>query len=128
MGSAPNYPYGTIDDIEAIAKLGKKYNIPVHVDACLGGFLIIFMKRAGYYIRKYDFSIDGVTSISVDTHKVSEIFRIKVLNDLLFQFSLFSTGSLQKEVQLYCIRTKSIVIINIRLQLNGLVAYTVRLQ
>lgn len=86
MGSAPNYPYGTIDDIEAIAKLGKKYNIPVHVDACLGGFLIIFMKRAGYYIRKYDFSIDGVTSISVDTHKVSEIFRIKVLNDLLFQF------------------------------------------
>ncbi|XP_055536387.1 sphingosine-1-phosphate lyase [Wyeomyia smithii] len=69
VGSAPNYPYGTMDDIVAIAKLGKKYNIPVHVDACLGGFLIIFMKRAGYPIRPFDFSVDGVTSISADTHK-----------------------------------------------------------
>lgn len=69
VGSAPNYPYGTMDNIEAIAKLGKKYNIPVHVDACLGGFLIIFMKRAGYNVRPFDFSVDGVTSISADTHK-----------------------------------------------------------
>lgn len=69
VGSAPNYPYGTMDDIEAIAKLGKKYNIPVHVDACLGGFLIIFMRRAGYQVAAFDFSIDGVTSISADTHK-----------------------------------------------------------
>lgn len=69
VGSAPNYPYGTIDDIEAIAKLGKKYNIPVHVDACLGGFLIIFMRKAGYPVKPFDFSVDGVTSISADTHK-----------------------------------------------------------
>lgn len=69
VGSAPNYPYGTMDNIEAIAKLGKKYNIPVHVDGCLGGFLIIFMKRAGYNVRPFDFSVDGVTSISADTHK-----------------------------------------------------------
>uniref|UniRef100_A0A1Q3FCN8 sphinganine-1-phosphate aldolase n=1 Tax=Culex tarsalis TaxID=7177 RepID=A0A1Q3FCN8_CULTA len=69
VGSAPNYPYGTMDDIEAIAKLGKKYNIPVHVDACLGGFLIIFMKMAGYPVKPFDFSVDGVTSISADTHK-----------------------------------------------------------
>ncbi|XP_065095837.1 sphingosine-1-phosphate lyase [Ochlerotatus camptorhynchus] len=69
VGSAPNYPYGTMDNIAAIAKLGKKYNIPVHVDACLGGFLIIFMRRAGYNVRSFDFSVDGVTSISADTHK-----------------------------------------------------------
>lgn len=69
VGSAPNYPYGTMDDIEAIAKLGKKYNIPVHVDGCLGGFLVIFMKRAGYHVKPFDFSVDGVTSISADTHK-----------------------------------------------------------
>ncbi|XP_058812882.1 sphingosine-1-phosphate lyase [Topomyia yanbarensis] len=69
VGSAPNYPYGTMDDIEAIAKLGLKYNIPVHVDACLGGFLIIFMKRAGYPLEPFDFSVRGVTSISADTHK-----------------------------------------------------------
>ncbi|XP_058453718.1 sphingosine-1-phosphate lyase-like [Malaya genurostris] len=69
VGSAPNYPYGTMDDIVAIAKLGKKYNIPVHVDACLGGFLIVFMRRAGYPVPPFDFSVDGVTSISADTHK-----------------------------------------------------------
>ena len=36
VGSAPQFPHGSIDDIVAIGKLGKKYNIPVHVDACLG--------------------------------------------------------------------------------------------
>jgi sphinganine-1-phosphate aldolase len=70
VGSAPNFPYGTMDDIVAIAALGRKYNIPVHVDACLGGFLILFMKRAGYNVAPFDFSVDGVTSISADTHKV----------------------------------------------------------
>lgn len=69
VGSAPNFPYGTIDDISGIAALGRKYNIPVHVDACLGGFVIIFMRRAGFPLRSFDFSIDGVTSISADTHK-----------------------------------------------------------
>ncbi|KAL7016927.1 hypothetical protein ACKWTF_010202 [Chironomus riparius] len=69
VGSAPNYPYGVMDDIEKIAKLARKYKIPLHVDACLGGFLIIFMKRAGYPLPKFDFSIKGVTSISCDPHK-----------------------------------------------------------
>ncbi|XP_050081819.1 sphingosine-1-phosphate lyase [Anopheles aquasalis] len=69
VGSAPNFPYGTMDDIEAIAALGRKYNIPVHVDACLGGFLIVFMKRAGYPVPPFDFRVPGVTSISADTHK-----------------------------------------------------------
>lgn len=60
-----------MDDIEAIAALGLKYNIPVHVDSCLGGFVIVFMKRAGYLLRPFDFSVDGVTSISADPHKVN---------------------------------------------------------
>lgn len=58
-----------MDDIEKIAKLARKYKIPMHVDACLGGFLVIFMKRAGYNLPKFDFSVKGVTSISADTHK-----------------------------------------------------------
>lgn len=58
-----------MDDIERIAKLARKYKIPLHVDACLGGFLVIFMKRAGYPLPKFDFSVKGVTSISADTHK-----------------------------------------------------------
>ncbi|XP_055316941.1 sphingosine-1-phosphate lyase [Sitodiplosis mosellana] len=69
IGSAPNFPYGTMDDIQAIAALGLKHNIPVHVDACLGGFLIPFMKRAGYPLPPFDFRVKGVTSISADPHK-----------------------------------------------------------
>lgn len=70
-GSAPNFPHGTMDNIPAIAALGRKYKIPVHVDACLGGFLIAFMNRAGYPTKPFDFCVDGVTSISADPHKVS---------------------------------------------------------
>lgn len=70
VGSAPNFPYGTMDDIDQISYLGVKYNIPVHVDGCLGGFLIAFMEDAGYPIPPFDFRLPGVTSISADTHKV----------------------------------------------------------
>ncbi|CAD7012010.1 unnamed protein product [Ceratitis capitata] len=69
VGSAPNFPYGTMDDIEAIAALGVKCKIPVHVDACLGSFVVALTREAGYKIRPFDFSVNGVTSISADTHK-----------------------------------------------------------
>ncbi|XP_024944855.1 sphingosine-1-phosphate lyase isoform X2 [Cephus cinctus] len=69
VGSTPNFPYGTKDNIEAISELGVRYGIPVHVDACLGGFLICFMQDAGYTIPPFDFILPGVTSISADTHK-----------------------------------------------------------
>ncbi|KAB0800592.1 hypothetical protein PPYR_06332 [Photinus pyralis] len=69
VGSAPNFPYGTMDDISAISELGLRYNIPVHVDSCLGGFLTAFMAEAGYPVPICDFRLPGVTSISADTHK-----------------------------------------------------------
>jgi len=68
-GSCPQFPHGTIDDIQAIAALGLKKGIPVHVDACLGGFLVPFMEEAGYPLPPFDFRVEGVTSISADTHK-----------------------------------------------------------
>ena len=69
IGNAPQYPYGIIDPIEEIAKLGRKYNIGVHVDCCLGGFILPFMDKAGFPIEPFDFRVEGVTSISADTHK-----------------------------------------------------------
>merc|ERR1711994_1078145 len=59
VGSAPQFPHGSIDDIEEIAVLGLKYNIPVHVDACLGGFLLAFMEDAGFHVRPFDFRVPG---------------------------------------------------------------------
>lgn len=67
--SAPNYPHGVIDQIEDLASFAKSKNILFHVDACLGGFLLPFVKKIGYDIPKFDFSIDGVTSMSADVHK-----------------------------------------------------------
>ncbi|KAJ8953168.1 hypothetical protein NQ318_017196 [Aromia moschata] len=69
VGSAPNFPYGTMDDIAAISELGFKYDVPVHVDSCLGGFLTCFMEEAGHPVPPCDFRLRGVTSISADTHK-----------------------------------------------------------
>lgn len=70
VGSAPNYPYGTMDDISALSDLAQKYDVPLHVDACLGGFVAIFMAQAGFPVPPFDFRLPGVTSISADTHKV----------------------------------------------------------
>ncbi|XP_010899830.1 sphingosine-1-phosphate lyase 1 isoform X1 [Esox lucius] len=67
--SAPQFPHGIIDPIEEVAKLAVKYNLPLHVDACLGGFLIVFMAKANYPLAPFDFRVKGVTSISADTHK-----------------------------------------------------------
>eukprot|EP01114_Cavostelium_apophysatum_P017080 TRINITY_DN498_c0_g1_i2.p1 TRINITY_DN498_c0_g1~~TRINITY_DN498_c0_g1_i2.p1 ORF type:complete len:525 (-),score=128.59 TRINITY_DN498_c0_g1_i2:83-1657(-) len=69
-GSAPNYPYGTVDPIPQLAALAKKNNIGFHTDGCLGGYLLPWLKKAGVKeITNFDFSVDGVTSMSVDTHK-----------------------------------------------------------
>lgn len=68
-GSAPQFPHGVMDPVIEIAGLGLRYDIPVHVDACLGGFLIPFMDDAGFPLAPFDFRVEGVTSISADTHK-----------------------------------------------------------
>jgi sphinganine-1-phosphate aldolase len=57
--------------------LGQRYNIPVHVDACLGGFIVAFADEIGHLrgqLPTFDFRLPGVTSISCDTHKVFNTF------------------------------------------------------
>ena len=67
--SAPQYAHGVMDPITEVAALGLRLNIPVHVDACLGGFLIVFAEKIGLELDPFDFRVPGVTSISADTHK-----------------------------------------------------------
>lgn len=69
VGSAPQFPHGVIDDIVELGQLGLRYKLPLHVDSCLGGFLVPFMKKAGFDVSPFDFSVPGVVSISADTHK-----------------------------------------------------------
>ena len=72
VGSAPSFPHGIIDDISALSRHASKRAskpIPLHVDACLGSFLLPFLSRAGFHTVPFDFSLKGVSSMSVDTHK-----------------------------------------------------------
>lgn len=69
VGSAPNFPHGIVDDIPALSKLALKHRLPLHVDCCLGSFIISFLEKAGFPSPQFDFRVPGVTSISVDTHK-----------------------------------------------------------
>jgi len=69
VGSAPNFPHGIIDDINSLSKLAIKRKIPLHVDCCLGSFLVPFLDKAGFETELFDFRLKGVTSISCDTHK-----------------------------------------------------------
>ncbi|KRY20655.1 Sphingosine-1-phosphate lyase 1 [Trichinella patagoniensis] len=88
VASAPNFPYGIIDPIEQVAALGEKFGIPVHVDCCLGGFLLPFMERADYPLdEEFDFRIRGVTSISCDTHKYG--FSTKGTSVLMYRNKLY---------------------------------------
>ena len=70
VASAPQYPHGVLDPVASIGEIASSFNIPLHIDACLGGFLIAFMEEAGYPVPQMDFRVKGVTSISADTHKV----------------------------------------------------------
>ena len=69
VGSAPNFPHGIIDDITGLSKIAYKNKIPLHVDCCLGSFIIPMLPKAGFDFEPFDFRLKGVTSISCDTHK-----------------------------------------------------------
>jgi sphinganine-1-phosphate aldolase len=75
VGSAGNYPYGTIDPIEELGRLALDRGVGLHVDGCLGGFILPFGEELGYPVPAFDFRVPGVTSISADTHKYGYAFK-----------------------------------------------------
>ena len=84
LGSAGNYPYGTIDDIEALSDLALSRGVGLHVDGCLGGFILPFGEELGVEnIPVFDFRLPGVTTISADTHKYG--YSVKGTSVCLFR-------------------------------------------
>eukprot|EP01083_Nonionella_stella_P258983 884558_1 len=86
VGSAPDYAHGIIDDIETIGAIAIKYDIPFHVDCCLGSFLISTIAKTEQYkhkIKPFDFRCRGVSSISCDTHKFG--YAVKGTSVLMFR-------------------------------------------
>jgi len=69
VASAPAYPTGMIDPISELSNLALENKLLLHVDACIGGFLLSYLKKCNYNIPLFDFNLDGVSSLSVDLHK-----------------------------------------------------------
>ena len=69
VASAPAYPTGMIDPISELSILALENKLLLHVDACIGGFLLSYLKKCNYNIPPFDFNLDGVSSLSVDLHK-----------------------------------------------------------
>ena len=69
LGSAPGYPHGMIDPIAAMGEIAQRHGVPMHVDACVGGFILPFMEMNGIALPHWDYRVPGVTSISADLHK-----------------------------------------------------------
>jgi len=69
VGSAPGYTHGIVDPISKIAALANEKGLLCHVDACVGGIHLSYMKKLGFDVSKFNLNVPGVTSLSVDLHK-----------------------------------------------------------
>jgi glutamate/tyrosine decarboxylase-like PLP-dependent enzyme len=69
VASAPQYPHGVIDPIEEVGAVAARHGLPLHVDACVGGFVLPWIERLGRKLPPWDFRVPAVTSISADLHK-----------------------------------------------------------
>ncbi len=70
VASAPSYPQGVIDPIKEISELAIEHNLLFHVDGCMGGIMLSFLREMEEFnIPDFDFTVPGVTSISADLHK-----------------------------------------------------------
>ncbi len=83
VGSAGTYPHGLIDPISDLSALAIERGINLHVDGCLGGFILCWGESLGHPVPVFDFRLPGVTSISADTHKYG--FALKGSSVLLYR-------------------------------------------
>jgi sphinganine-1-phosphate aldolase len=101
VGSTPCWPHGRVDPIEEIGELAEKHGLWLHVDACVGGFLLPFYEQIGEKLPTWDFRVPAVMSMSADLHKFgftpvgmsSVTFRDEALRKhLVFEFTDWPTG------------------------------------
>ncbi len=69
VGVAGTTELGVVDPIGTLAGIASEHCY-LHVDAAFGGFVLPFLRRLGRPAPDFDFSIDGVTSVAVDPHKM----------------------------------------------------------
>ncbi len=96
VGSAPPYPYANVDPITEIAALAVDHGLWMHVDACIGGFILPFARDLGHDVPAFDFAVPGVTSMSADLHKYGYALRgsslLLLRDEALSEYQRFSSA------------------------------------
>jgi len=96
VGSAPSYPYGVVDPIEELGRVALEAGVPLHVDACLGGFMLPFVEKLGAPLPPFDFRVPGVASMGADVHKYgysakgASVILFRNMDDLGHQFFVYT--------------------------------------
>ncbi|MEE8187283.1 MAG: tyrosine decarboxylase MfnA [Nitrososphaerales archaeon] len=70
IGTAGSTDLGLIDPIQEMSEISSRFQIPIHVDASFGGFVIPFLKARGSDLPDFDFRLKAVRSITIDPHKM----------------------------------------------------------
>jgi sphinganine-1-phosphate aldolase len=83
FASAGNYPWGLIDPIAELSELAVSRKLGLHVDGCLGGFVLPWIEKLGGPVPPFDFRLPGVTSMTCDTHKYG--FGLKGTSTVLYR-------------------------------------------
>lgn len=105
IASAPGYAQGVVDPVPEIAALAQEHNLWCHVDGCVGGIHLSFMRKVGLPVPQFDFSVPGVTSLSADMHK----FGYAPKNASII---MYRNKDYRKYQYFACIQTTTYVLIN----------------
>ncbi|MFH1438423.1 MAG: aspartate aminotransferase family protein [Pseudomonadota bacterium] len=97
VGSAPSYAHGVVDPIPELGQLALEKDLMLHVDGCIGAFLLPYFRRLGEEVVDFDFTVPGVTSISMDLHKYGFAAKgasvIMYRNKQIRQYQIFSCST-----------------------------------
>lgn len=70
VGIAGSTGLGVVDPLEELSEIALEHDLYYHVDAAFGGFVLPFLAEAGYPAPPFGFSLPGVSSITIDPHKM----------------------------------------------------------
>lgn len=70
VGIAGTTELGVVDDIPALGAMCRDLQVPLHVDAAWGGFVVPFAKRLGVDVPDFDLAVPGVSTLAIDPHKM----------------------------------------------------------
>ena len=69
VATAGSSEFGVVDAVDEIGPVVAGREVHLHVDAATGGFIIPFARELGHDLPQFDFTVDGVDSITIDPHK-----------------------------------------------------------